>query len=215
MSSDSSAERDRTREEWRRSMRPRIEAARAELAGQALEELAGRSGTTAADDALEFLFLGSTVRIAWPEMAVCAESGADAPEETQILLLDYLSRSDGSPFAGRWIGFQELPHGAFYRHAFQGYTGDQLVRDLEGDMDRFLRGATAIGGEPIDIGDAGYAFTVLPRVRLAVVWWDGDEEFPAKAHVLFDASAGTYLPTDGLAIVGRMLCRRLQAEAAA
>jgi hypothetical protein len=211
MTAESTGERDRTREQWRRSMRPRIEAARRELAVRALDEVAERSGATVEDGELSLAFLGAEYSIPWPELVVRSDSGVEAPEETQILLLDYLARSDGSPAAGRWIGFQELPHGSFYRHAFQGYTGDRLVRSLGGVEERFREGACAIDGEAIDLGDAGYAFVVLPRVHLAVVWWSGDEEFPAKAHVLFDAAAPVYLPTDGLAIVGSSLCRKLVA----
>jgi hypothetical protein len=66
-----------------------------------------------------------------------------------------------------------------------------------------------LGGESFDIGDAAYSFRALPQLPMAVVWWAGDEEFPAKASVLFDEAASHYLPTDGLAILGRMLCRKL------
>jgi hypothetical protein len=57
----------------------------------------------------------------------------------------------------------------------------------------------------LEIGDAGYAFTVLPRVHLGLVYWEGDEEFPSQAQVLFEDTAAHYLPTDGLAILGSQL----------
>jgi hypothetical protein len=50
---------------------------------------------------------------------------------------------------------------------------------------------------------------VLPRVWLAVVLHLADEEFPASANVLFDASASHYLPTEDLAVLGGMLTGRL------
>jgi hypothetical protein len=209
MTSEEHAGGDRTRDAWRRSMRPRIESVRRELGTDSAEQLAERSGAALTDDGIALDFLGRTYAVSWPSLTVRAASGEEAPEETQILLLDYLASADGSPPSGRWVGFQELPDGAFYRHAFQGYTGNRLVRDLGGEEERFRRGAEALAGEVIEFGDAGYAFDVLPHVRLAIVWWRGDEEFPAKAHVLFDAAAATYLPTDGLAIVGSALCRRL------
>jgi len=59
------------------------------------------------------------------------------------------------------------------------------------------------------MGDASYTFRALPQLPVAVVWWAGDDEFPAKASVLFDETSSHYLPTDGLAILGRMLCRKL------
>jgi hypothetical protein len=50
-------------------------------------------------------------------------------------------------------------------------------------------------------------------VPLAVVYWYGDDEFPPNASVLFDASAGHYLSTDGLAVLGRELCSKIIREA--
>jgi hypothetical protein len=63
------------------------------------------------------------------------------------------------------------------------------------------------------VGDAGYEFRVLPSVWLAVIYWAGDDEFPARAYVLFDAAAGNYLSTDGLAMLGSHLVNQLLAVA--
>lgn len=197
------------KEAMRESLRPRIDAARTELAPHAPDELVRRGGLVLRDGGLEFSLLRTPYRIELPGLVAYSNDGAVCPEELQILFLDYLVRGDGSPLTGRWIGFQELPDGMFYRRAFQGYSGDQLIRSLAGDIGSFRAAAVALDGTPLEMGDAAFAFEVLPRVSLAVVWWDGDEEFPANATVLFDRVAGTYLPTDGLAILGRMLCRAL------
>ncbi len=84
-----------------------------------------------------------------------------------------------------------------------------LVQTLGNDLGAFAAAAEATGGERIDVGDCGYAFQSLPRIRLAVVYWRGDEEFPPQAQVLFDAAASHYLPVDGLALLGSDLVRRL------
>ena len=64
----------------------------------------------------------------------------------------------------------------------------------------------------LDLGDAAFAFDALPRVRVAAVYYAGDEDFPATANVLFDESASHYLPTDALAGVGSALVDRLTAS---
>jgi len=197
------------KEEWRESLRPRIDRARRQLQEETAGDIARRAGGTLHKGVLLLPLLGAEYTIDWPELSIAFPDGSRCPEELEILILDYLARSDGSPPAGAWIGFQELPDGAFYRSAFQGYSGDRLVRDLGADGDLFRRAAAASGGAPVPMGDAAFAFRALPNVLLAVVWWDGDDEFPANATVLFDRIAGVYLPTDGLAILGRMLCSGL------
>ncbi len=195
---------------WRDALRPKIEAARAVLAPMTPDRLRERGGLSPHPEGMALELAGKRYVVRWPELAVEDEtSGETCPEELQALVLDYLTQADGSLPTGNWLGFRELPHGGFYWQAFQGYSGDALVRALGGDISAFRRGAERLGGSPIPLGDAAYAFRALPHVPLAIVWWGGDEEFPPKAAVLFDAVAPRYLPTDGLAILGRMLVRRL------
>ena len=135
-----------------------------------------------------------------------ASDGKEPSSFFQSLILTYLASANGTTPSRRWIGFRELPDGMFYAQAFRGYTGRRLVRQLEGGLAAFRRASEALGGEPVDqIGDAGYAFVVLPRLRIAVVYWEGDEDFPSQARVLFEDTAANYMPTDGLAILGSHL----------
>jgi hypothetical protein len=132
---------------------------------------------------------------------------------TQSLILTYLATADGTTPSSRWVGFRELPNAMFYVQAFEGYSGGRLIRELTEsgiDIARALRRvAPDLGGSPLDIGDAGFSFPVLPRVQIAVVFWEGDEELPSQARVLFEDTASRYMPTDGLAILGSQLVGRL------
>ncbi|MCB9159637.1 MAG: DUF3786 domain-containing protein [Caldilineaceae bacterium] len=115
--------------------------------------------------------------------------------------------------AQRWIAFRELPDGWLYQQAFQGYTGHVLVQQFGDDTAALAAGCHATGGVPLEVGDCGFAFRVLPAVALAVVYWRGDDEFAPEARVLFDAAAPHYLSTDGLAILGSHLVRQVLAHA--
>ena len=134
-----------------------------------------------------------------------ADDGAAPPSLMQSLILTYFYLSDGTPPIDRWLGFRELPNGLFYAQAFQGYTGAELVRDLHGDVAVFRQASEKLQGGLLALGNAGYVFQVLPRLKLAVIMWPGDDEFPAQAQVLFQESAPHYLMTDGLAILGSLL----------
>jgi hypothetical protein len=123
----------------------------------------------------------------------------------QSLVLTYLQTADGVPLADRWISFRELPHGAFYHRAFQGYAANRLTRRWRFDVGGFAAACQAAGGTQITLGDAGFSFRVLPRIDLALTYWLGDEDFPSRASVLFDANAHHYMVTDGLAILGSHL----------
>jgi len=140
-------------------------------------------------------------------------SGEPLPSGMLALLLYYFSMSDGTPAAGRWISFSELPDGRFYNQAFQGYTGKALARKFENNLEAFCDAAKKLGGhrlpEEQGLGDAAFAFQVLPNVSLSAVYWCGDEDFPASCNILFDASVSHHLSTDGCAILGSILTQRL------
>jgi hypothetical protein len=57
------------------------------------------------------------------------------------------------------------------------------------------------------------SFQVLPRVAMQLCLWEGDEEFPPEANVLFDENIGGYLPVEDIAVVSGMLIYRLMAIA--
>ncbi|HSQ03735.1 MAG TPA: DUF3786 domain-containing protein [Burkholderiales bacterium] len=169
--------------------------------------MADRSGATLDPDGnLRVEFLRREYVIDQAEWTVMrTDDEAAPPSLMQSLILTYLYTADGTPPIDRWMGFRELPNGLFYAQAFQGYTGAVLVRDLNGDVATFKRASEKRQGAALAMGDAGYAFRVLPHLKLAVIMWAGDDEFPAQAQVLFQESAPHYLITDGLALVGSLL----------
>lgn len=204
-----------TEKKWLDYSLPVMEEMRKELAAMDPVVLAARTGTQfveSSDGGGQFTldYIGKEYHLSFPEFeAREAKTGEECWAGLRFLFLYYFQMADGTRAADRWIGFRELPDGMFYFHAFQGYTGTRLVNAFENDLARFREAASTAGGEELSHGDAGFMFSALPKVRLAVVYWVGDDEFPPNANVLFDASASHYLSTDGLAVLGRELCSKI------
>lgn len=198
-------------QQWFDRLAPVVEEARARLRRLKPGKLAMYSGCEEdADGNFRLTFFWQEYVIFCDDFTVRRADTGDEPSSfTQSLILTYLATADGTTPSSRWVGFRELPDGLFYVQAFQGYTGGRLVRELGDGIETFRRAAGALGGEPLEIGDAGYVFTVLPRVHLGLVYWEGDEEFPSQARVLFEDTAARYMPTDGLAILGSQLVGRM------
>jgi hypothetical protein len=137
------------------------------------------------------------------------EPPRDAHVSIQIVLLHHLLTADGTPPADRWLAFRELPDGLFYAQAFAGHAEGLLAEKLGANLDGFRRAAESLGGSPLDLANAAYRFQAFPRLAVAVLLWEGDEDFPAQARILFDAHAGHYLPTEDLAGIGDWLAHHL------
>ena len=129
------------------------------------------------------------------------------------MIFYYLRIADGAPLAERWVGYRELPGGGFYFQAFQGYSGDRLAHAYGNNPESFVEAANKLNGIPLTTLP-GYAFAFLPfpRIRLAAILYPGDDEFQARAVVLFDASASHYMTIDGLALLGAGLAGRLEKQ---
>jgi hypothetical protein len=151
-------------------------------------------------------------------------TGKVAHASIAIVLWHYLLTADGTAPADRWLTFRELPSGLFYAQAFAVHA-EQLLADTFGsDAAGFRKAAEALGGRSLASApgaglaqgaslappDAAYRFQAFPRLAMAVQLWEGDDESPGRAQVLFDAAAGNYLPTEDLSGVGDWLAHKLK-----
>jgi hypothetical protein len=202
---------EKAHQAWQQSMLRQLDALRETLRAIQPGRLAAKSGAILEGQQIHLDYWGEPATISLPELkAVKSADGSEYPVYDTGMLLYYLQEADGTPMADRWIGYRELPGGSFYSQAFQGYTGDRLAK-IYGEKNqayeqaaKFLDGVH-LGGLP----GIAYAFLPLPRIRLATILYPGDEEFAARASVLFDAAASHYMTTDGLALLGAGLVARI------
>jgi hypothetical protein len=193
---------------WYDRLAPLVADARAQLQDIDPARLVRRSGCTLCPDGtLHMTFLWRDYALRPTDLSISrADTRQEPTEFVQAMILTYLVTADGTTPSGRWIAYRDLPDGMFYAQAFRGYAENRLARELgEDGLDAFRQAGLRLGGTPIEIGDAGYAFQLLPRVRLAAVYWLGDEDFASRASILFEDTASHYMSTDGLAVLGSHL----------
>jgi hypothetical protein len=158
----------------------------------------------------KFLLWGTEIYLTFPEFKAFEKTTRKLLSELDlVMLLYYFDHANMTHLSDKWISFAELPDGQFYNQAFQGYTGNLLARTFSDNQDAFNKAASEIGGKRFELGDSGFIFDVLPKVPILAVYWLGDEDFPSSSQILFDSSAGHFLPTDAYAILGSTLTRKL------
>jgi hypothetical protein len=210
--------------------------ARAEWAAADAAACAARAGCERTDGGVLVPLFGRPHLVTHPGGEVAPEEGrrdgADGPgaaappahAAVAILLLHYLLTADGTPPSGAWAAYRELPDGLFYAATFAARAEEPLTRAFAGTapqgsgpagLDVFRDAARRAGGDALTLGDASFRFAALPRLEVAVLVWAGDDAEPGEARVLFDASAGHYLPAEDLAGLGGQLAHQLVAAARA
>lgn len=199
------------RQAWEASMLRQLDTLRELLQARQPEQVAHRCGGSYEEGAVSFKYWDAEVSVSWPDLEA---RNLDLDQPCSIfdtaMLFYYLSSADGAPIADRWVSFRELQDGAFYHRAFQGYSGDVLVKAFGDEPSSFDRAAASLQSTTLKgFAPHAYAFRALPRLRLAAVLWPGDEDFPSRAMILFDAASRHYMTIDGLALLGAGLARRL------
>jgi len=186
---------------------------REQLRAQSFEELAVLAGASflsgEGGGRLDLRVWGEPVILDLPGLVAQRPQAGPLALPGQALLMYYLTSTDGLSPAGEWVSFADLPGGRMYAQAFQGYSGNLLSRAFGMELEPFRLACLAVGGEPVDVSDAGFSFIGLPKVPVMVTYWLGDDEFPSSAKVLFDRTATHHLPIDVCAILGSMLVSKI------
>lgn len=156
---------------------------------------------------LRLLFLGKPFAIRVDEEVDVQMEGSDNEVSlpAKILICHYLLNASSEADSGELITFREIPDGHFYFDAFQRRARDPFLATFGEKSALFHRCAQALGGKPVETGDVGMIFQVLPRVAVELVLWEGDEEFPPEASILFDSSIARRLPVEDIAVLSGML----------
>lgn len=133
----------------------------------------------------------------------------EAPPHLAVLALHYVAGCGSVSPSGRLITFRELPGGGVYYFAFRSRSIDPLASAFCSDPGLLLRAGAILCGSPAGIGSASIRLRVFPKLPVTVVVWQGDDEVPGGANMLFDDLAPSVLPTEDVAVVGSIVCSRL------
>jgi hypothetical protein len=115
----------------------------------------------------------------------------------ELISLVYLLGAKPATLAGRMVGAAELKCSHFFAGPHTLRT-QPLLNRYGGDLEGFREAAERVGGAALDHADASYELTVFPRIPLYYLFWAGDEEFPPRLSILFDASIEKHLGGDAI-----------------
>ncbi len=157
--------------------------------------------------------LGRAFAITHPAYAIRALDGGSLPPlPTQTFLLRYLLESRDVAWNGGWKTFREMPWGEMY---IRPYTGRVLTRaafTLGTRVAAFKAAAEKMGAEPVSHGDAGYRFELIGGYQMQILVWEGDEEFPPNAQVLYSDNFAEGFAAEDRVVSGDILISTIKAN---
>ena len=115
---------------------------------------------------------------------------------SRIAVLYYLIGAKDIPLAGELVKPASLDGGLIFESGTHVLPTGNLAARFGSDSSAFVRRGLELGGERYDHADAAVRLHPFPRMPVYLFLWHEDEEFPARADILFDASCKQHLPTD-------------------
>jgi hypothetical protein len=122
----------------------------------------------------------------------------------RLSVLWYLVKAAPARPSGNLVKPAGLPGGEIFFKGSHVLPLDALAAKYASRPEAFLACGAALGGAAAAYGDAAVVLSPLPKVPTTVLLWTEDDEFPARADLLFDATCSQHLPLDILWSVAMM-----------
>ena len=163
--------------------------------------------------------MGVTYQVSWPDYEVRHLDREDlqyypleGAANARILVLRYLTEGAAAPATGKFLTYREVPWGEVYFKQFQGRCLFRLAYGFGNKLQKFREVMEKLGAKQLSHGDAGYAFEFLNGLYLQFLLWEGDEEFPPSAQILFsDNFPVAFVMGEDMAVVGDVSIGALKA----
>jgi hypothetical protein len=158
--------------------------------------------------------LGTEYRILFPSFELLPSAGnKPATRYEQILLLRYLCEGKFFPFQGKQLSYNEFPWGGVYYRNFEGRCLKRCADAFGKDIPRFVKmieGLPQLNATRLDSGDASYRLEFINGLYITIILWQGDDEFPPSAQILFDDNFVFAFTAEDLAVGCEILADRFK-----
>jgi hypothetical protein len=138
---------------------------------------------------LPISYYGERYMISRADARITRVEKPDLKVDFQIALAIYhlFYYSAKSPVnSGHFIPFRDVKGAGPFDPAFKKQILDPFARAFEGKKDLLIAAGESLGFQRLAQSDAGFEANAFVRVPIRFLFWDGDDEFPAQANILFD-----------------------------
>jgi len=111
--------------------------------------------------------------------------------------------------AGQWISEKDIAGGATFFRGPHEIPAHSIASRFDRDIIGFKKRCQQYGGLVLNLADAAFVFSIAPRIPVAVLYWQGDDEFPTETKLLFDKTIDRHLASDIIYALAVGVCDRL------
>ena len=170
-----------------------------------------RSRVPYADGRFSLTLLGRPVTVSWPDMVSrFSDDGSETASNTRILLARLLLEGALTAAKGQLLAYTDMPWGNVYAQQFRGRCILRMAGTYGHSLPGFEAAAASVAGVPAGSGDRSFDLPFLPGLTVRLLLWEGDEEFPAQAQILFSDNFSATFGAEDIAVVGDVLLNAMK-----
>jgi len=121
-----------------------------------------------------------------------------------VLAVHYLCAENLSPDP-REVSFSYFQDCRSYLTVFGKRITARFLATSGRTAETFERLAGSVGGTRMNGAGTGYRFDVFPRIPVAILRYEGDDEVPAGASIVYQADAERLLPAEDRVVAAEVL----------
>ena len=157
--------------------------------------------------------LGREFAVSHPDYAIRAlDEGKLPPLPVQTFLLRYLLESRDVAWCGQWKTFREMPWGEMYVKPFTGRVLSRAAFTFGTRLGDFKSACEKLGAVALGHGDAGYQFDFIGNYKMQILIWEGDDEFPPNAQILYSDNFAEGFAAEDRVVAGDILNSTIKAN---
>lgn len=173
-------------------------------------ELSAKSGVQSDNQVFTLSLLNRRISVTWPEAEFTLDDGSKPGDYTQILVLRRILEGSRTAFGGRMLAYSEMPWGPVYETQFRGRCIQRMAGTYGHNISGFDEACKALGGIPAKAGDTAYDLEFMQGLTVRLIMWEGDDEFPASAQILFSDNFPSAFTAEDMAVVGDVLLNAMR-----
>jgi len=103
--------------------------------------------------------------------------------------------------SGCMVAFRDLCECSVFEPAYQKMVLVPFASYFSGKTQLLRERALCMGGQLGTCGDVSFTVNAFPLISLQFIFWDGDEEFPATANILFDRNIAWFIHPESVSVL--------------
>lgn len=111
--------------------------------------------------------------------------------------------------SGRFVPFRDVKRCAPFDPAFKKMVLTPFAKTFDGKKELLIQAGEKLGYRRLKQSDAGFEAMAFDCMPVQILFWDGDDEFPAQANILFDENITDFTHEETVVVIGENAVKSL------